>query len=56
ILLDAIFHIRWENGFFIAQGGWDYDLALLAMTLLVVVTGAGKISINSLLRIPKTLQ
>lgn len=56
ILLDAIFHIRWENGFFIAQGGWDYDLALLAMTLLVIVTGAGKISANSLLSIPKTLQ
>lgn len=56
ILLDAIFHIRWENGFFIAQGGWDYDLALLAMTLLVIATGPGKISINSKLKIPKTLQ
>ena len=56
ILLDAIFHIRWENGFFIAQGGWDYDLALLAMMLFVIATGAGKISINSLLKIPKILQ
>ena len=56
IMLDAIFHIRWENGFFIAQGGWDYDLALLAMTLFVIATGPGKISINSKLKIPKTLQ
>lgn len=56
IMLDAIFHIRWENGFFIAQGGWDYDLALLAMNLLVIATGPGKISINSKLKIPKTLQ
>jgi len=56
ILLDAIFHIRWENGFFIAQGGWDYDLALLAMMLFVIATGTGKISINSKLKIPKILQ
>ena len=57
ILLDAIFHIRWDNGFFIAQGGWDYDLALLAMVLFVIVTGAGKLSIASKLkRLPKTLQ
>jgi len=56
ILLDAIFHIRWENGFFIAQGGWDYDLALLAMMLFVMTTGARKITINSLLKIPKILQ
>ena len=56
ILLDAIFHIRWENGFFIAQGGWDYDLALLAMMLFVIATGRGKLSIASKLRIQKILQ
>ena len=56
ILLDAIFHIRWENGFFIAQGGWDYDLALLAMMLFVIATGHGKISLATKLRIPKILK
>lgn len=56
ILLDAIFHIRWEKGFFISQGGWDYDLALLAMVLFVIVTGAGKISVVSKLKkIPNIL-
>lgn len=55
ILLDAIFHIRWENGFLISQGGWDYDLALLAMTLFVIVNGAGKFSLVAKLKIPKTL-
>ncbi len=53
ILLDAIFHIRWENGFLISQGGWDYDLALLAMTLFVIVNGAGKLSLVAKLKIPK---
>lgn len=57
ILVDAIFHIRWENGFFIAKGGWDYDLALLAMVLFVIVSGAGNISIWSRLKkVPRFLQ
>lgn len=57
ILVDAIFHIRWEKGFFIAQGGWDYDLALLAMVALIMVVGAGRISISShLKRLPSLLR
>ena len=57
ILVDAIFHIRWNNGFFIAQGGWDYDLALVAMTLFIIVIGAGRISIVSRLKkVPSFLQ
>lgn len=51
ILLDAIFHIRWEKGFLISQGDWDYDLALLTMVLLIIVNGAGKISVVSKLKI-----
>ncbi|WKT58168.1 DoxX family protein [Candidatus Nitrosotenuis chungbukensis] len=57
ILVDAIFHIRWEKGFFIAKGGWDYDLALLAMVLFIIVAGSGSLSISSRLkRIPNFLQ
>ena len=57
ILVDAIFHIRWNNGFFIAQGGGDYDLALIAMTLFIIVVGAGRISIVSRLKkVPSFLQ
>jgi putative oxidoreductase len=55
ILLDAIFHIRWEKGFLISQGGWDYDLALFAMVLFVLVTGSGKISLASKVKIPNLL-
>ena len=57
ILLDAIFQIRWEKGFLISQGGWDYDLALLAMVLFIIVTGTGKISLVSKLKnIPHILR
>ncbi len=57
ILLGAIFHIRWENGFFVSKGGWEWDLAMLAIVLAIVVTGHGRISISHLVkRIPRFLQ
>ena len=57
ILLGAIFHIRWENGFFISQGGWEWDLLMLAVALGIIVVGPGKLSISYLIkRLPKYLQ
>lgn len=57
ILLGAIFHIRWENGFFISQGGWEWDLVMLASVLLIVVVGPGRISITKFIKkIPKVLE
>ena len=48
ILLGAIFHIRWENGFLISQGGWEWDLVMLAVTLSIIVAGPGRVSIHIL--------
>ncbi len=57
ILLGAIFHIRWENGFFISEGGWEWDLVMLAVVLSIIVAGPGKISISHLVKkIPRYLQ
>ena len=57
ILLGAIFHIRWENGFFISKGGWEWDLVMLAVVLAIIITGPGRISISHLVkRIPRFLQ
>jgi len=57
ILLGAIFHIRWENGFFISQGGWEWDLIMLAAVLTIIVAGPGRISISHLVKkIPRFLQ
>lgn len=57
ILLGAIFHIRWENGFFVSQGGWEWDLVMLAAVLLIIVAGPGRISIAYLVKkIPRFLQ
>ena len=57
ILLGAIFHIRWEKGFFVSQGGWEWDLVMLAAVLAIIVTGPGRISISHLVKkIPRFLQ
>ena len=57
ILLGAIFHIRWENGFFVSKGGWEWDLVMLAAVLAIIVAGPGRASISHLAkRIPRILQ
>jgi putative oxidoreductase len=57
ILLGAIFHIRFENGFFISQGGWEWDMLMLAVALTIIAAGPGKISISHFVkRIPRFLQ
>ncbi len=57
ILLGAIFHIRWENGFFISKGGWEWDLVMLSVVLAIIVAGPGRASISHLVKkIPRFLQ
>ena len=57
ILLGAIFNIRWENGFFVSQGGWEWDLVMLAAVLSIIVAGPGRVSIAHLVKkIPRFLQ
>ncbi|HET6517561.1 MAG TPA: DoxX family protein [Nitrosopumilaceae archaeon] len=57
ILLGAIFHVRWENGFFVSQGGWEWDLVMVAGLLSIIVAGPGRVSISHLVkRIPRFLQ
>jgi len=57
IVLGAIFHIRWENGFFVSEGGWEWDLVMLAALLSIIVAGPGRVSISHLVkRIPRFLQ
>jgi len=57
ILLGAIFQIRWQNGFFISEGGWEWDLIMLAVALTIIAAGPGRISISYLVkRIPRFLQ
>jgi len=57
ILLGAIFHIRWENGFFVSKGGWEWDLVMLSVVLAIIAVGPGRVSISHLVKkIPRFLQ
>jgi len=57
ILLGAIFHIRWEKVFFVSQGGWEWDLVMLAAVLSIIVVGPRQILISHIAKkIPRSLQ
>lgn len=45
-MLVAVFAVHWSKGFFAAAGGYEYALALLAVSLALVFSGAGRLSID----------
>jgi putative oxidoreductase len=42
---------HWKNGFFATQGGFEYPLMLLAMSLAVGIAGPGSYSLDAVLKI-----
>ena len=57
ITLGAIFYIRGIEEFFISNGGWEWDLMILAGELTIIVAGPGRVSISHLIKkIPRFLQ
>jgi putative oxidoreductase len=42
---------HWTHGFFATQGGFEYPLALLAMSLAIGIAGPGAYSLDSLFRL-----
>lgn len=57
ISLGAIFMIRGIEEFFISQGGWEWDLMILAGELTIIVAGPGRVSISHVVKkIPRYLQ
>lgn len=45
-MLVAIFAVHWSNGFFAASGGYEYALALFAASLSLLISGAGRYSVD----------
>ncbi|MER0044346.1 MULTISPECIES: DoxX family protein [unclassified Pseudomonas] len=45
-MLVAIFSVHVGNGFFMANNGYEFALALLAATLALLVEGAGRLSLD----------
>lgn len=45
----AILFVHLENGLFMANGGYEFGLALLAATVSLTISGAGSISLDKLI-------
>lgn len=45
-MLVAIFSAHVSKGLFIANGGYEYALALLAVTVSLLISGAGRLSVD----------
>ena len=57
ILLGAIFHIRGIEEFFISNGGFEWDMIMLAVALTIIAAGPGRVSVAHLVKkIPRFLQ
>lgn len=45
----AIFSVHIQNGLFMANNGYEYALALLAITVALAVQGGGKLALDNLI-------
>ena len=52
-MLVAIFSVHIDKGLFMANNGYEFGLALLAVTVSLVVTGAGRASLDAALVPPR---
>ncbi len=48
-MLIAVFAVHWSKGFFAAAGGYEYALALFAASVSLLVSGAGRWSVDAAL-------
>lgn len=48
-MLTAIIGVHWPGGFFAANKGYEYPLALLAMALALLIAGGGQASVDKAL-------
>ncbi|WP_158969396.1 DoxX family protein [Paraglaciecola sp. L3A3] len=48
-MLVAIFTVHIENGLFMSNNGYEFALALLAITVSLVFSGSGKLAVDNLI-------
>ena len=48
-MLIAVFAVHWSKGFFAADGGYEYALALFAASLALIFSGGGRWSVDGAL-------
>ena len=54
IMIGAIAMVHGKSGFFLAKGGYEYNLALMGLLLPIVILGPGRFSVGQFLPLPKS--
>jgi putative oxidoreductase len=55
VMLNAIITVHWQKGFFVTAGGYEYNLAIIAIATAVSAIGPGASSLDETLGIAGTL-
>jgi putative oxidoreductase len=50
IMAGAIAHVHWPHGFDLSQGGFEYNVTLIVISLCLVLGGPGPLSIDWIFR------
>jgi len=53
IMIGAIAMVHAKNGFFLSNGGYEYNLALIGLLVPIVLVGPGRYSLGRCLPLPK---
>ncbi len=48
-MLVAVFAVHWEHGFFMANNGYEFAMALFAVSIALALRGAGSASVDNAL-------
>lgn len=54
IMIGAIVQVHYKNGFFMQNGGFEYNLALIGLLLPILIAGAGHHAVGRFLPLPKS--
>lgn len=54
IMIGAIQMVHGKNGFFLSNGGFEYNLALIGLLLPIFMAGPGKLAIGRFLPLPRS--
>lgn len=55
VMITAIATVHWQNGFFAGQGGFEFNLLIIAAAAVLAATGPGRFSLDRLLGIDDNL-
>lgn len=54
IMIGAIVQVHGRNGFFMSNGGFEFNLALIGLLAPIVISGPGQFAIGRFLPLPKS--